>query len=314
MWYDPRWLPGIQRMPRGRVIFDFGVEAILEDGGGWLLTTSESKARTGNPEELLKAEGLVPQMLFRRTPMYSEEYAIAGVARNDVRALGFHPTNLIAMIPQEALNAGTRLALLCNCVWAMLYHLRNLADAYAELARCTAGTPGKKMDGYGLDIGDALGTSAELEFDAFSFKARIYFKTLRYALWQVFAPHGGTTPRSFDRTLEALGRMHKLPDNLQEHLESEWQSFGRRIADYRDCLAHNVTSLSRWGGVEGRIIRPDIWGIRYYLPDNPEVKSAKKFCYEKKIDALAYSGWVARKTIALSIKVIESALPEMKRT
>jgi hypothetical protein len=187
---------------------------------------------------------------------------------------------------------------------AMVYHCQELALRYAGLCH-KASTLRRIMpiEGDVFTYQDA--SEGYYEVEALITAARRTFDALRYILWAVFGPGGGSTPSNFPKSLAGCVN---LPDALRESLESSWSDYGERVTEYRDCLQHNVPVTSQLQHAMFRRIDEDHWSVRLPLPDNPEVKSQKAFTFAKNLDALTYGWEVANEVIAQAVQVF-AAIP-----
>jgi hypothetical protein len=169
------------------------------------------------------------------------------------------------------------------CVLATLYHLNRLVDLYVELTQLfeKIHPPGTATRG---NTGDSR---VYYEVDAFLAAARRVYESMNKVLWKHYRRPGGRW-RSIQKAIES----GLFPAPLDEQLRVSWNSFGKRLAEYRDCMMHNypltdgaTTCWMEWYGKR--------WGMNVKLPLNPDQKSRLSFDFAKGPEALTYCHTVA---------------------
>ena len=169
---------------------------------------------------------------------------------------------------------------------AIQYHCTNLARLYASItAEFCEGTypPGFGSNGVAIL---AHRTEPYFEFDALIGCAKRTYESLRYLIWYHFGGPG-SVPRSLEATLSAQQR---VPESLRERLSASWRQFGAPLTAYRDCIHHYVTVDFGMASALMRRLPIGAWGVTMRIPDNPEVRSQKRFTFQLDRDALTY-GW-----------------------
>jgi hypothetical protein len=172
------------------------------------------------------------------------------------------------------------------CVLATLYHLNRLIDLYVEHTQVfeRQHPPGSAIRG---NTGDPR---VFYEIDAFLGAARRVYESVKDMLWKHY--HPGTTGkwRSFRTVIDKAPR--EIPRLFMTELTKSWNTFGEKLADYRNSVAHydplndgGTTCWMNW--YENR------WGMSVRLPANPNKKSRKTFDFDSGPEALSYCHSVA---------------------
>lgn len=182
---------------------------------------------------------------------------------------------------------------------AVQYHSIQLARQYSEICSRFSDVRSKNpLDGDNcLFQGEP---EAYFEFDALITAIRRTYDSCRYMLWQFFGPANQHVPISFYKTLPLCT---SLPKQLSERLSSSWETYGKDVTDYRDCIQHYAPLDFGLCSIQMEKIDNRIWTARVFIPDNPSSKSRSKFLYSKERDALTY-GW----ELANEILEVASAL------
>ena len=172
------------------------------------------------------------------------------------------------------------------CVMATLYHLNQLIDLYVRLTQlfernhplgtATCGNTGDPRVFY--------------EIDAFLGAARRVYESIKDVLWKHYHYPNATGKWSSFR--KVVNSPHEIPPLFVAELKSSWNTFGNKLADYRNCVAHydplndgNTTCWMNWYG--------NRWGMTVKLPANPHKQSRKAFDFDSGPEGLSYCHSVA---------------------
>jgi hypothetical protein len=172
------------------------------------------------------------------------------------------------------------------CVLATLYHLNQLIDLY--VGRCQLferiHPPGTAIHGNTSD------PRVFYEIDAFLGAARRVYESIRKVLWKHYR-HPGETGRW--RSIRTVTKsLHEIPPLFVTELDNSWNTFGKKLTAYRDCIAHydpltdgGTTCWMDWYG--------NRWGMTVKLPANPHDQSRQAFDFDAGPEALRYCHAVA---------------------
>lgn len=149
---------------------------------------------------------------------------------------------------------------------ASAYHVVRMAEVYAattsEFERTHPIGTAKR--------GNTSSDAVYFEFDAYVGSARRVFEHLRRLVWKHFGGKGGA-PGTFSKLVRAIP---DLPGDLEHALTDSWNTSGRRLKNYRDCISHFVPldpgSHTAW--LEPRDGR---WAMTVRVPSNPDARSRK---------------------------------------
>ncbi|GEM_PF-2381957 len=172
------------------------------------------------------------------------------------------------------------------CVLATLYHLNRLIDLYVRLTQI-------------FERKHPLGTATRgntgdprifYEIDAFLGASRRVYESIKDVLWKHYHYPGATGKwNSFRKVVKSP---HNIPPLLVTELDKSWKAFGKKLADYRNCVAHydplndgETTCWMNWHG--------DRWGMTVKLPANPHEQSRSAFDFDSGPEALSYCHSVA---------------------
>lgn len=200
-----------------------------------------------------------------------------------------------------------------NAISAVTYHCAQLAKLYARLA----GGYGSKVQTHDLrsqyDSKHDCYWSAErpepyFEFESLVTAVRRTYEYARFIIWRAFSGRSESTPRSFVKTLASC---KKLPQDLRFRLESSWEQYGKKVAEYRDCIQHYVCISGVIPLLRMNQLDDGIWACTAQIPDNPEARSHRSFKYDANIDALKY-GWQVTEEILIVTRTILDFLPDSK--
>jgi len=117
------------------------------------------------------------------------------------------------------------------CVLATLYHLNRLIDLYVRLTQ---------LFEHHHPLGTAIrGNTGDprvfYEIDAFLGAARRIYESIIQVLWKHYYPKTSGRWRSIR---SAVNSLNKIPQLFATELQQSWNTFGEKLADYRDCIAH----------------------------------------------------------------------------
>jgi hypothetical protein len=177
---------------------------------------------------------------------------------------------------------------LAYLVGATSYHSQRLAELYAQISYRYSRIIQRFPAGHSDMGGFQNQTEPYYEFDALISAARRSYDSTRYLLWHKFGQErGSSTPRS----LEALLKIPlEMPDVLRRRLTESWETFGRSLTHYRDCIHHNIPVDYGLATATMKRHQTRCWMTFMRIPDNPEAKSKRKYTFALGRDALTY-GW-----------------------
>lgn len=194
-------------------------------------------------------------------------------------------------------------------VRATLYHCKRLVHAYAticrNLARLTSNPDPPVFDGNIVRF--PCDGTPYFEFDALLSAARRSYDKAGNVLWAILRKKGGR-PDNFE---EALDRLNNLPEKLAADLRDSWRVTGVKLKDYRDCTQHFV-SLDLFSNVTMKRFDCGLWRAVIPIPDNPGVKSKKKFSYASGLDVLSYGWTVTNEIVSLRSQIMSFVLEKLK--
>ncbi len=187
-------------------------------------------------------------------------------------------------------------------VGAVVYHCRQLANAYAaasrEFARIRA-IPGHPESESGY-VSFGYQAVPYYELDALlSAVRRVYDKTAHLA-WEAFGGTGGGMP---DNIADMLKRCRNVPRDVADRLKSSWDTVGCKVKDYRDCTQHFASTDIGQCTLTMARLDGGVWTTSALIPDNPGVKSKKKFSYASHLDALTYGWGVTSEVVSLATEI-----------
>jgi hypothetical protein len=112
------------------------------------------------------------------------------------------------------------------------------------------------------------------------------------------------------RSLETLLKTRSdIPEALHERLSASWQNFGVPLTRYRDCI-HRYVPVDF--GLASALMRRHplgVWMTSVRIPDDPEVRSKKRFTFILGRDALPCGWELADGVLGVSIAAVEAAMP-----
>lgn len=153
---------------------------------------------------------------------------------------------------------------------ALVYHLERMALEYSRVVSYFLSPPTELEDGRVI-----FGQQREpfFEFDAVISAGIRALDTVRGGLWRI-CNRSGDRPNSFRRTLNACS---ELRPEVKTQLESLWSSHCLQAKEYRDCIQHYLSPGAAKPFADMQRFEPDVWGMRAWLPDNPEARCARGF-------------------------------------
>lgn len=199
----------------------------------------------------------------------------------------------LSALQQQVIGAGTTVEPAFVSKWfalehnllAAIHHIKSLVHAFIgvreqmERNASIEGFPAVKTTTV------SYSTTAYFEFDAIVSNLRRTWDRLGAILWYSMNNRKPDSPSSFP---DALARIKNLNLDFRTQLESAWSENGKQLRDYRDNV-HHFGELH--GGFWPASMSKDnnAWVASFRIPDNPEVKSNRKFTYRMHRDALTYS-------------------------
>ena len=170
-------------------------------------------------------------------------------------------------------------------VLAALYHLNRLVDVYVRLTRlfeCDY-LPGKAVRGNTDD------PRVFYEIDAFLGATRRVYEFIEKVILKHYFPgkkHRGSSMQN------VINMMRKVLPLFATEVQESWDTFGKKLKNYRDCVAHNDplnegsnTCWMNWHG--------NRWGMTIRLPANPDEEKRAGFDFDSGPEALSYCHSVA---------------------
>jgi hypothetical protein len=183
-------------------------------------------------------------------------------------------------------------------VGAALHHCVNLAKTYESIVNSYQRI--RAIPGFATSDSEfaTFGYQQEpyYELDALLSAGRRAYDKIGHYVWHAFEGAGGGMP---DNMAELVARLRSCPPPLAERLRNSWLAVGVRLKDYRDCTQHfaSVDIGLGSGTVMMKRLADPVWKAWARIPDNPEVRSRKKFTYALGLDALTYSWEVANEVV-----------------
>lgn len=188
---------------------------------------------------------------------------------------------------------------------AVIYHCERLAENYADHREQMVKLPNPNN-------ADRVVTHCYegfFEFDALVTAVIRAIDATRYVIWRKYG-RNGSVPNSFRRTID---NCTQLPDTLKQLAENLWAEHLSHAKEYRDCIQHYVSiGSSSWAMLTRR--NDLIWTMLLRIPDNPEVKSAKNFTFNRDLDAMTYGWELITDLFFLTGSIIQSVLADEPKT
>lgn len=180
---------------------------------------------------------------------------------------------------------------------AVVYHCKNLAEAYVRIVRAFKNVPTPESD----RVLFQFQIEPFFEFDSLITAGIRTLDTVRKPLWRLYG-NAGSTPRSFRR---ALDKAAVLPLEKRESIESIWAEYCAHAKEYRDCIQHYVAPGADRGFADMRKLDPGVWSMSAWLPDNPEVRSHVSFRFDGQKDLLKNGWYFANSTLDIVDLIVE---------
>lgn len=266
----------------------------IHEGGLTSGSAPESK-------EILERYGARPVLRVEAGPTDDSVFLLSKTGRAlSVQVTSFYstPTSNVALL--------LKTFDLAYDVGACLYHCANLAKVYESIVghfKRISLIPGFDMSTSSFA---SFGHQTEpyYELDALLSAARRAYNRIGHCAWQAFEGGGGGMP---DNLSEAVDRLRTCPEPLAERLRKSWSTVGEGLKAYRDCTQHFASTDIGMGTVTMKQVADGVWRAWARIPDNPEVKSRKKFTYASGLDALTYGWEVVDEVVSLAAEVLTGA-------
>jgi len=282
-----------------RAVYEFGLEATLQPSG-WVVSSAESTEPEvfASLSEVSAKLGHFPCLITER---YADCHESSSLLRTDSRRrFGLGISGLLGRLTPDALYTPHHIAYL---VGALAYHCERMAETYAaicrnyvDISRSFSSLPGGPSERAVFQNQ----TEPYYEFDAAVTAALRAYDTSRYLLWRRFG--SGELPSSFERVLRAKSN---APAELYARLKQSWDDFGVTIKEYRDCIQHYVPIDLGISSVDMRRVAGEYWSVRVRIPDDPSVRSKRRFTYALGHDALSYTRKVAEEILEVMTLIID---------
>jgi len=291
-----------------RVVFEGGIE-VRSDNDRWTISNVSSTTDVVYSSLRDATAGLAPL----RPILVTEQRDFGGDLITLLRCDGGQSFNILVSDFINRPHIGETLFPayhLFYLVGAVGYHCQRLAEHHAQIAAKyheIQRIPGLQ------DSGDrgmfSYQTEPYYEFDSLIGAARRSYDCTRYLLWPRFGSRTGYTPRSLKKLLEVDSQ---LPAALREQLTNSWQNFGQMLTHYRDCIHHYVPV--DFGLASAYMSRHQVgaWTTMLRIPDNPEVRSKRRFTFELNRDALTYGWELSNEILAISTAVVNAVAPRQQ--
>jgi|SRR5215204_1996956 len=166
------------------------------------------------------------------------------------------------------------------CALATLYHMNRLIDLYVWNTQLF-----ERLHPFGTAIRGNVGDPRVFyEIDAFLGAARRVYESIAKVLWKHYYPGVSGRWKSIRNAVKSLD---KVSPPFATELRQSWDTYGEKLADYRNCVAHydplTDGSTTCWMGWYG-----NRWGMTVKLPANPKEQSRKAFDFKSGPEALSY--------------------------
>jgi hypothetical protein len=171
------------------------------------------------------------------------------------------------------------------CVLATLYYLNQLIDLYVGVCQLFERThpPGTARRGNTSD------PRVFYEIDACLGAARRVYEFIEKVISKHYFPGRKRRGSSIQNVIDMLRKVLPL---FATELQASWDTFGKKLKNYRDCVAHNdpltdggTTCWMDWYG--------NRWGMTIKLPANPQARSRRAFDFDAGPEARRYCHAVA---------------------
>jgi len=171
-------------------------------------------------------------------------------------------------------------------VLATLYHLNRLIDLYVRVTQLfeRVHPPGTAKRGNTSD------PRVFYEIYAFLGAARRVYESIKKVLWKHY--HGSVTEGRWRSIGRVIDSPRDIPPLFVNELNKSWNTFGKKLKDYRDCVAH-YAPLNDGGTTCWMNWYAKRWGMIVRLPANPKAQSRNAFDFDSGPEALSYCHSVA---------------------
>lgn len=220
--------------------------------------------------------------------MRGDLVALAGFSAESARVLGKRGADTFLYTCGEA-----RYFLL-----AIEYHTSNIEQWYniiKEADKQMAQKMPKDKDIYYAEPWRQDVMATVFEFDAELVCVRTLFDRLVQVLQ---TPLSIQLPRSIKNFIKKTNGEVNHP--LSRQLKKAWEDWGTQSADYRDCLIHYCRLHF---GLDEFFTRTK--SRKLLIPDNPEDRARKTFCYEKQIQLIDYAFEISKRCHQLTTSLFE---------
>jgi hypothetical protein len=279
------------------IILEKGLE-LRRENSDWLSTSNCHKPVTCEPSQISANYHLRPIVLTVNLTSSVSHCFLAPYSTG--RLLEIEMSELTQIAPFQNGRFIMQSLDLSYTVGAVIHHCHQLAQAYVKVCQEFSHIPLPSRE-----IPNPCVFSDQPEpyyaFEALTTAAMRFYMTARRPIWAAFGL-GGPTPNSFEAV---LARCSNLPIALQERLEQSWSQYGRKLKEYRDCIEHYVQLGGAIPSVSMEQLDNGLWLAWLRIPDNPQVRSAKAFRYDSKLDALTYGWTVADEVVKLAHTLIK---------
>lgn len=166
------------------------------------------------------------------------------------------------------------------CLGLLLYDCKQLASNYSLALEFITAFPPPSSEQY------TVSRQFELYY-AFDSAVTAAIRTLdsfRPLLWHGFG-ESGQVPSNFKRT---VGAATKLPDDVR-NLIDEMTAIVDAAKEHRDCIQHYFSPGVHTDFADIQKLGIGFWTLTAWLPDNVQTRSAQKFTYDNKTDALSFT-------------------------
>lgn len=270
-----------------RVVFERGIDLLKEEDGEFRIQSSLARP-VAELTEVARRYKVRPVVALQE--IEGEEMSL--LLPTEGRLLDIRRSELSQQLRQkEIVLHGLNVS---YAVGAVCYHCKRLAETCSAI--CKGYLRILTIQGFTKEKRTTYANQPEpyFEFEALVGAAIRAFEYARPLLWVAFGPEepGLSTPRSFQKTIE---RCERLSRELRERLNQYFEG----LKKYRDCIQHNVP-IGRWLPYAAMEELADgVWSCWLPIPDNPESKSAKRFEFASRRDALTFGWEVTTQLMAL---------------
>jgi hypothetical protein len=291
-------------MKISRIVFEKGLELCREEDDSFCLQSIRGLQPRKPLMELFERYSVRPILLASRHES-GDEFTMLLPAK-EKRILDVELSQLIQVAITSDIPSLHHFNL-TYIIGAVIYHCKRLAEVYSEICRNFASFPIPEENKSDRQI---LGNQPEpyYELDALITAAIRSYDTARYIIWYFFGLSKGDTPASFSKTLKSC---EDLPTKLKDRLEYSWTQFGEGAKEYRDCIHHYAPMARAIPYSIMERLENGAWATSTWIPDNPKIRSQKKFTYDLQIDALTY-GWELTDEIVEVTRAIVDAVLRVK--